>query len=115
MSPHSYPSFVLLGDFNIDFSDSTHHNFCKLRVIASLHSLTQMVSDPTHAWPGGSSTIIDLVLVSNENTVVDCSTTPPLANSDHSGSKSSAIGGTLVSRSVRSRDRYGALKTQILR
>ena len=85
LSPHSYSSFVLLGDFNIDFSDSTHHNFCKLQAIASLHSLTQMVSDPTHASPGGSSTIIDLVFVSNENTVVDCSTTPPLANSDHSG------------------------------
>ena len=52
--------FVLLGDFNVDFYNHPHPLFYKLS--RNLHSfeLTQVVPEPTHVHPSGSSTLIDL-------------------------------------------------------
>ena len=44
-----------------------------------------MVSEPTHLGPQGTSSLIDLVLMSAPQTLHECETIPPLANSDHLG------------------------------
>ena len=77
-------SFVLLGDFNVDFYNHQHPLFYKLPRI--LHSFvpTQVVPEPTHINPS-SSTLIDLALLSAPSQLVNCNVIPPLSNSDHNG------------------------------
>ena len=87
VSPHRFSSFVLVGDFNINFLNKNHPYFCKLQGILHLFSLSQTVSSPTHVSPTGISSLIDLVLVSNPAFILECSTIPPIANSDHYGIK----------------------------
>ena len=48
-------------------------------------SLTQVVNEPTHFGHGDSSSLIDFVLMSAPETLCECVTVPPLANSDHVG------------------------------
>ena len=78
-----FTNFILLGDFNIDFCNTSHHHFCKLSKLMHFFSLTQVVKDPTHHSPSGHSSIIDLTLVSDLQDVSECTVMPPLANSDH--------------------------------
>ena len=78
-----FTNFILLGDFNIDFCNTSHHLFCKLSNLMHVFSLTQVVKDPTHYSQSGHSSIIDLALVSNLQNVSECTVMPPLANSDH--------------------------------
>ena len=75
-------SFVLLGDFNVDFYNHQHPLFYRI-----LHSfvLTQIIPEPTHINPSGSSTVIDLALLSAPSQLVNCNVIPPLSNSDHNG------------------------------
>ena len=84
LNPSQFSSFVLLGDFNIDFC-STHPYFCKLQSVTQPFSLSQVVTTPTHLNSNGNHTIIDLVFVSHEQQISDCSVIAPLANSDHCG------------------------------
>ena len=70
-----FSNFVLMGDFNVNFSDNTHPLFSKLLTVTSCLSLTQVVTSPTHC----SNSLIDLVFLSL------CKTLPLLANSDHNG------------------------------
>ena len=58
-----------------------YSNLCN---VMSLFSLSQSVVGPTHVQNNTSSTI-DLVFVSNPSLVNECSTIPPLSNSDHLG------------------------------
>ena len=60
-----FTNFILLGDFNIDFCNTSHHLFCKLSNLMHVFSLTQVVKDPTRYSPSGHSSIIDLALVSD--------------------------------------------------
>ena len=71
-----------MHDFNIDYCNSSSHHLCKL---SNLHvfSLTQVVKEPTHCSPSGHSSIIDLALVSDLQSISECTVMPPLANSDH--------------------------------
>ena len=78
-------SFVLLGDFNIDFCNQKHPLFCKLSSFLNSFVLTQVVPHPTHINPSGNSTLIDLVLLSAPSQLVRCEVIPPLGNSDHNG------------------------------
>ena len=78
-----FTHFILLGDFNINFCNTSHHHFCKLSNLMHVFSLTQVVKDPTHHSPSGHSSIIDLILVSDLQNVRECTVMPPLANSDH--------------------------------
>ena len=78
-----FTNFILLGDFNIDFCNTSHHLFCKLSNLMHVFSLTQVVKDPTHYSQSGHSSIIDLALVSDLQNVSECTVMPPLANSDH--------------------------------
>ena len=85
-------SFVLIGDLNINFSDSSHLysqdiSFSKLCNILSSFGLTQVVKDHTHVHQGNSHSLIDLVLMSNPSSLSYCQVIPPLSNSDHLGTK----------------------------
>ena len=45
--------------------------------------LTQKVQHPTHFTPSGQESTINLCFLSQPGSLVNCSTTPPLGNSDH--------------------------------
>ena len=80
-------SFILVGDFNINFLDSTHPSFSKLCNILSTFSLTQVVKDHTHIYRNSSHSLIDFVVMSNPSSLSSCNIIPPLSNSDHLGIK----------------------------
>ena len=82
-----FSSFVLIGDFNLNFSNSSHPSFSNLCNILSTFGLTQVVSDHTHVHQGNSHSLIDLVLMSNPSSLSSCQVIPPLSNSDHLGIK----------------------------
>jgi len=75
--------FVLVGDFNVDLSTSSHPLSPKLHNIASSFILSQIVTQPTHFSHAGTPSLIDLVFVSSPINVASCQTVPPLSNSDH--------------------------------
>ena len=80
-----FANFIVVGDFNTDMSSCSHPLFYKLSSAMSTHSLFQMVSDYTHVHHNGSTSTIDLLFTSNPQIISDCSTIPPLSNSDHLG------------------------------
>ena len=78
-----FSNFTLLGDFNVDML-SHHSNLCKhITNILNSFSLTLVVKEPTHFSSVGSSSLIDLVIMSAPQFLHECVTVPPLANSDH--------------------------------
>ena len=80
-----FSNFILLGDFNINFVNPSHPLYSKLCNIMSTYCLTQIVSECTHVHHNGSTSIIDLVFLSNPASLLSCVTVPPLSNSDHNG------------------------------
>ena len=65
---------------------SHHSHLCKhLTNILNRFSLTQVVKEPTHFSSEGSSSLINLVIMSAPQSLHECVTIPPLANSDHLG------------------------------
>ena len=63
-----------------------HSPLCNhLDNILRIFSLSQVVTEPTHIKHNGNSSLIDLVLMSAPETLSNCTTVPPLANSDHLG------------------------------
>ena len=48
-------------------------------------SLTQVVSSHTHISPSGTSSLLDYVLLSDLQLLLDCDTIPALATSNHLG------------------------------
>ena len=80
-----FSNFVLLGDFNVNFLDSSHSFYPYLCDLMTSFSLSQVVDTPTHFSPNGQSTLIDLVFVSNLDSLSNCSVIPQLSNSDHVG------------------------------
>ena len=85
LSPHLFTSFVLIGDFNIDFCKKDHPYFYRLCDILQTFSLSQVVPSPTLTYPNGHASLIDLALVSSKTQLLDCSVVPPLVNADHNG------------------------------
>ena len=71
-------------DCYYDFS-VIHPLFYKLVQLMNSFLLTQVVPQPTRSPLSGSSTLIDLVLVSSPTSLSSCEVIPPLANSDHDG------------------------------
>ena len=45
----------------------------------------RVVPEPTHSSPSGSSSLIDLALISDASKLSSCSVIPPLSTSDHNG------------------------------
>ena len=58
LDPKVLSSFVLLGDFNIDFCNQRHPLFSKLSSLLDSFGLTQVVPHPTHVNLSGDSTLI---------------------------------------------------------
>ena len=88
-SHSTLPSFLILfclhGDFNVNFVNPSHPLYSKLCNIMSTYCLTQIVTECTHVHHNGSTSIIDLVFLSNPASLLSCVTVPPLSNSDHNG------------------------------
>ena len=80
-----FANIVVVGDFNIDMSSTSHPLYHKLSSLMSTFSLFQMVSDCTHVHHNGTSSTIDLLFTSNTRLINDCITIPALSNSDHLG------------------------------
>ena len=82
------PSFshsVLVGDFNVNMLDSSHHLYHKVHSLLDYFNFTQVVSEPTHLVSSGNSSLIDLALLSDVSCLHSCTTLPPLSTSDHLG------------------------------
>lgn len=77
-----FSNFIFLGDFNVNVLNPSHPSFCKLHFLASSLCLTQIVSEPTHVT-SNSHSLIDLIFMSSPSSLINCSTVPALANSDH--------------------------------
>ena len=82
---HQYTNFIVLGDFNIDFFNPTTPLFSRLKSLCPLFSLTQIVKEPTHTHHDGSTSLINLVFMSNPILSNSCFVVPPLSNADHKG------------------------------
>ena len=80
-----FSNFILLGDFNVDMLSHHSHLYKHLTNILNSFSLIQVVKEPTHFSSEGSSSLIDLVIMSAPQSLHECVTIPPLANSDHLG------------------------------
>ncbi len=85
MDISQFSNFVLIGDFNVDVSNSLHPMFKRVCNILDSFCLSQIVSGHTHVSPGGNSSLIDLALTTPPSQLKHCSIIPPLANSDHNG------------------------------
>ena len=79
--------FLVLYSWEILILTCNHHHplFSKLSSFLQSFVLTQVVPQPTHFNSSGSSTLIDLVLISVPSQLVYCSVIQPLGNSDHNG------------------------------
>ena len=66
LSPHLFTSFMVVGDFNINFLKTDTPNFCKLNGILQTISLSQVVHTATHTDCNGRPSLIDLALVSRK-------------------------------------------------
>ena len=64
VDPYCLSNFVLLGDFNVNYFETSHPLFSKLLLISDSLSLTQIVTFPTHSI-STSSSLIDLVYLSS--------------------------------------------------
>ena len=71
-----FSNFVCVGDFNIDFNNSSHHLYPKLHSVSQLIGLSQVVTGYTHVSPSGHTSLIDLVLVSSPHHVCGCFVIP---------------------------------------
>ena len=79
-------SFIMLGDFNVDFNNCNHPFYPRLTGISQYFVLNQVMTGHTHESPSGTcKSLIDLVFMSNPSVLESCNIIPPLANSDHLG------------------------------
>ena len=85
LNPFYFSTFLLMGDFNVNFYNSSNFLLSHIFTIMQLFSLTQVVSSYTHVCPTGNTSLIDLALISNTSKVSQCQTISPLCNSDHLG------------------------------
>ena len=80
-----FSNLILLGDFNVNYLDSTSSLYTLLHSIISSFDLTQVVQEPTSVVDNGSATLIDPAFLSNPSCCEECSVIPPLSNSEHNG------------------------------
>ena len=74
VNPARFHSFVLLGDFNVNFVNKDHHLFTHVSDILYTFSLTQVVPSYTYISPTGSPSLIEYALLSDTQLLVDCAT-----------------------------------------
>ena len=82
LRPQNFSNLVICGDFNIDQSAPASGLHQPLNQILSDFCLSQVVSEPTRVTDSTASTI-DLVLMSNPQSLDSCLVTAPVANCDH--------------------------------
>ena len=82
-----FSNLVLLGDFNVNYFDtnSSLYMYVSLHRVTSSFDFSQVVWGPTKEGCSGSSTLVDLVFVSNSALCDDCFVIPTLSSSDHKG------------------------------
>ena len=85
INPTYFSTFLLLGDFNVDFCNSKHFMFSHLNNLLCNFSLTQVVPSFTHGSTNGSKSLINLALLADVSQLLNCATIPPLSSSDHLG------------------------------
>jgi len=85
VNPAQFSTFILLGDFNVNFCNPQHPLFSHVSDILYNFSLVQVVPSFTHVSPNGSTSLIDLALLSDISCLQSCTTLPPLSSSDHLG------------------------------
>ena len=83
--PSVFSSFVLVGNFNVNFLGVNHFLFSFVSDLLSSFNLQQVVPGPTRVSLKGTSTLIDLAMISQPNQLHSCKIKPPLSNSDHNG------------------------------
>ena len=76
---HQNANVVVVGDFNIDVSSTSHPLNHKLSCMMSTYALSQMVSGHTRVHHSGTSSTIDLLFTSNPSLINDCITIPALS------------------------------------
>ena len=80
--------FVLTGDFNINFCNSSHLLHSRLIInLCNSFQLTQVVSESTHVTPSSAKSLIDLIFLSHPSQLVHMMFPPPLGTSDHNLAK----------------------------
>ena len=79
-----FSNLILLGDFNVDILSQSP--LCRhLNSLQYSFSLTQVVEEPTRPGHAGSTSLIDLIFMIDPQSLLECTTIPPLSNSDHLG------------------------------
>lgn len=78
LRPQNFHNLVLCGDYNID----SRHNQELLVLLQTDLQLTQVVDEPTRVT-NYSSSMIDVVFLSNLSSLISCDILPPLATSDY--------------------------------
>ena len=73
LNPSVYNSFVLLGDFNVNYFCTHSLLYKRLSDCLSPFSLCQVVSSATHRSSRGTTSLIDLAFVPNLSQVSSCS------------------------------------------
>ena len=79
MSPQNFHNLILCGDFNIDPRHSPNEY---LTLLETDFQLTQIVAESTRVTDSSAS-MIDLVFLSNTNSLVSCDILASLGPSDH--------------------------------
>ena len=85
LDPASFSSFILLGDFNVNFLNTEHSLFSYVSDVLYSFSLTQVVPSDTHVSLNGNVSLIDLAMLLIYPILSTCTTVPPLSTSDHLG------------------------------
>ena len=67
-----FSKFVLIGDFNVDYLDSSSPLYHSLQTILNNYCLTQVVQEPTRVCVSGKASMIDLALLSNPSLLQSC-------------------------------------------
>ena len=71
---------------NINFcTHSCHPLFPSLESMSQFFALQQVVKEPNHVYHNGTTSLVDLVFISNPLLTNSCHVVPPLSNSDHYG------------------------------
>ena len=79
----NFSNFILAGDFNIEYFNTAHHLYSRLKCLWELLLLHQVVTEPTYLSSHGNETLIDHVYLSNISQFVSCSVLPTVGSSDH--------------------------------
>ena len=82
LRPQNLSNLVLCGDFNIDQTGNASPLSKVLHDLSLDFNISQVVQEPTRVTATTSS-LIDLVLLSNPSSLESCSTLSPIGTSDH--------------------------------